>query len=246
MPHRSRSVATVATVAVVSSALALAACSGGSTPAASSPPATSSPTATASSPATAPDVATPVSDTRPAAPQTPSPAAGSSAVTGAAASSGPVGGTTNPAPVLVLEPDGVGVVSGASIRHLPFGTDVTTITNTLTSTVGPVTRTTQTECGQGARVQLSVQGFSALMNGVSFVGWTDSGRSTPRLTTANGIGVGSPLASIKGGFAGVTVTTGTLGPEWTTPDGTLGGLLDGTTVTSRMTSFYAGETCFFR
>jgi hypothetical protein len=149
--------------------------------------------------------------------------------------------------VLVLEPDGLGVVrSGASIRHLPFGTDLATITNTLTSIVGPVTRTTQTACGQGTRVQLSVEGFSALMNGAAFVGWVDSGRSTPRLTTANGIGVGSTLTSITAGFTGVTVTTDTLGPEWTTPDGALGGLLDGTAATSGMTDFYAGETCFFR
>ena len=104
----------------------------------------------------------------------------------------------------------------------------------------------QTECGQGARIQLSRQGFSALVKGAVFVGWVDSGRTTPRLATVNGIGVGSTLASIKAGFAGVTVTTDTLGPEWTTPDGTVGGLLDGTATTSRMTDFYAGETCFFR
>jgi hypothetical protein len=147
---------------------------------------------------------------------------------------------------LVLEPNGVGLVTGASIRHLPFGTDVTSLTRALTATIGPVSRTTQTECGQGPRIQLSRQGFSALVNGASFVGWVDSGRTTPRLTTVNGLGVGSTLASIKAGFAGVTVTTDSLGPEWTTPDGAVGGLLDGTATTSRMTDFYAGETCFFR
>lgn len=158
---------------------------------------------------------------------------------------GPASGTAA-AGSLVLEPDGLGVVNGASIRHLPFGTDVTTLTTALTATLGPVTRTTQTECGQGPRVQLTRQGFSALVDGASFVGWVDSGRTATRLTTVNGVGVGSTLGSVKAGFAGVTVTSGTLGPEWTTPDGGLGGLLDGTAPSSRMTDFYAGETCFFR
>jgi hypothetical protein len=150
------------------------------------------------------------------------------------------------APQLVLEPDGLGVLVGTSVRHLPFGTDIGAVTNALRSTLGTVTRTTQTECGQGARGQLSREGFSALFDGVAFVGWHDSGRVRPHLETMAGIGVGSTLASVRSVVADVQVTTDTLGPEWTAGEQGLGGLLDGTAPSSRVTQIYAGETCFFR
>jgi hypothetical protein len=146
----------------------------------------------------------------------------------------------------VLEPDGLGVLSGTSIRHLPFGTDILTLTRSLEATLGPVSRSSMTECGQGARVQLAGQGFSALFNGVGFVGWHDSGRVKPHLTTAAGLGVGSTLASVRSALADVEVTTDSLGPEWTSGAQGLGGLLDGTAATSKVTQIYAGETCFFR
>jgi hypothetical protein len=151
------------------------------------------------------------------------------------------------APQLVLEPDGLGLlVEASSVRHLPFGTDVVAVTTALDTTLGTMVRTTQTECGQGPRLQLSRDGFSALFDGVSFVGWHDSGRIRPPLTTAAGIGVGSTLASVRSVIADVTVTTDTLGPEWTAGELGLGGLLDGTAATSKVTQIYAGETCFFR
>jgi hypothetical protein len=151
------------------------------------------------------------------------------------------------APQLVLEPDGLGVLVGASsVRHLRFGTDLPTVTTALESTLGTLVRTTQTECGQGPRLQLSRDGFSALFAGVSFVGWHDSGRISPPLTTVAGIGVGSTLASVRSALADVAVTTDTLGPEWTAGELGLGGLLDGTAATSTVTQIYAGETCFFR
>jgi hypothetical protein len=149
--------------------------------------------------------------------------------------------------VLLLEPDGLGVLTGgSSIRHLPFGTDAETVTRTLTATLGPVTRTTLPECGQGPRTQLGSDGFTVLVDGSRIVGWTDDGRSRPRLTTAAGIGVGSTLAAVRDVIADVEVSTDTLGPEWFSAATTMGGLLDGTAAGSRITLVYAGETCFFR
>jgi hypothetical protein len=151
-------------------------------------------------------------------------------------------------PVLVLETDGLGaLVSGTSIRQLPFGsTTLSTVSTALTTTLGGRPRSsTSSECGQGPRTTLGRSGFSALFSGTTFVGWTDTGRTGRRLTTANGIGVGSALTALRQAYGPVTVTTDTLGPEFTLSSG-LGGLLDGTSGKSRITTLYAGETCFFR
>jgi len=237
MPRRSRSRSTA--VAALS-ALALTACSGGSSPtvAGASSPAGSVPAMSTTG--------TPVTGDATSAPAPASPGTATAVTTAPATTAPTAGGSGAAAVLLVLEPDGLGLATGASIRQLPFGSDVVTVTNALTRTIGPVTRTPQPECGQGPRVQVSGQGFSALFDGTKLVGWLDSGRTKAPLTTANGIGVGSTLARVRSSFAGVTVTTDSLGPEWTTADESFGGLLDGTAGTSRMTDFFAGETCFFR
>jgi hypothetical protein len=148
--------------------------------------------------------------------------------------------------VLILEPDGLGVVTGAaSIRQLPFGSDFTVVRNVLTATLGTLSSTSQTECGQGPRLQLARHGFTALFDGTRFVGWFDGGRSGLNLTTADGLGVGSTLGAVRSSAAGVKVTSDTLGPEFSSVGG-LGGLLDGTSNTSKVTSLWAGESCFFR
>jgi hypothetical protein len=141
--------------------------------------------------------------------------------------------------------DGLGVASGASIRQLPFGTDKATIRTVLTNTLGAPRATNQAECGQGPRTQLDRQGFSALFDGSKFVGWTDSGKGSVKLTTADGLGVGSTLAAVRASQSGVTVTTGSLGPEFTSSGG-LSGILDGTGANAHVTVLYAGESCFFR
>lgn len=183
----------------------------------------------------------PTSTTSAAASSSPTaPASTGSTVASSGASDGQAAGR------LVLETDGLGVLTGTSIRHITFGSDVKTLTLALEATVGPVTRQTLPECGQGARVQLARGGFSALVNGADFVGWTDSGRSTTTLTTVSGIGVGSTLAQVRAAYADVTVSEGSLGPEWYLSEEGLGGLLDGTDPTSKVSVVYAGETCFFR
>jgi len=245
----------VRAVIALSAALAatgvLAACSGGSTP---SPGAAPSASATTSGGAGSGTGATPSPATP--SPATPSPAATArpaTTVTGTGPSAPRPPGTpptTGAAGTLVLEADGLGVAVGASIRHLPFGTTTRAqVASLLASRLGTARVTTVRECGQGPRTQLSSGSLSALVDGARFVGWTLSpvrAGTQPvgaRLTTGDGIGLGSTLAGIRGTRT-VTVTTGTLGPEFTA--GTLGGLLDGTAPTARVTTLYAGETCFFR
>ncbi|MDQ1289250.1 MAG: hypothetical protein QG622_2816 [Actinomycetota bacterium] len=152
---------------------------------------------------------------------------------------------------LILESDGVGLLTGTSVRHYQFGTDLTILSNATSTILGSLSRTTQPTCGQGTRVQLDAKGFSALFSGSSFVGWTDTGTDDPHLTTLRGVGVGSSLATLRSRYPEVKVTDGTLGPEWIAKDGQpgeprIGGLLDSTSPTGKVTTIYAGETCLFR
>jgi hypothetical protein len=147
----------------------------------------------------------------------------------------------------VLQPDGVGVAVGdATIRQLPFaGTPAARVRTAVAAALGPLTLTRLPECGQGARTSAGRQGFSLLLDGARFVGWTDQGAPGRRLTTADGIGVGSTLAALRRSLGTVEVTAGSLGAEWTAAGG-LSGVLDGTSAGSRVTVISAGETCFFR
>jgi hypothetical protein len=196
---------------------------------------------------TSTDIATDSPATAPASPSAPD----SASQTPAGSASGPASGSASgpgaaDAPALVLEVDGLGVAVDASIRQLPFGTSRAVITTALTTTLGALKATVQSECGQGPRTQLDGQGLSVLFSGARFVGWTASGGTAGHLTTGDGIGVGSTLAKVRAQYPGIKVSTDSLGPEFTSEGGGLSGLLDGTAPTSKVTTIYAGETCFFR
>jgi peptidoglycan hydrolase-like protein with peptidoglycan-binding domain len=151
-----------------------------------------------------------------------------------------------PRPVIILEGDGLGFLTGrSSIRQVPFGANAATARQAVTTALGPLTVTALPDCGQGPRTSAARAGFSLLLDGRRFVGWTDQGAPGRRLTTADGLGIGSTLAQLRRSLGTVTVTRGTLGPEWTSGRG-LSGLLDGTRPTSRVTVIDSGETCFFR
>ncbi len=215
--------------------LALAACGSGSSGAAASSAATT-PAAPSSS---APAVTSSAAPSTPVRPSSPSKTARPSTTRT----------TTKPVarPVLVLESDGLGYVVGdAAIRHLPFGSDATAVVTAVgTALGGSLTRNDLPECGQGPRSSAGRAGFSVLLDGTKFVGWTDQGAKGRRLTTADGLGVGSTLRDITAGRPGTTTSEGSVGTEFVDADG-FGGILAGASPTSRATLVYAGETCFFR
>ena len=219
---------------VLAACAALAACGGGS-----------STTAGASSQAAEPSTSSaPAVTTTTPAPSTSSPAPATS-TSAATTSSAPA---TKPAPavVLVLEPDGLGYVAGgAAVKHLSFGSDATTVKNVVAKALGKPAVNDLPECGQGPRSSAVRAGFTVLLDGATFVGWSDQGAKGRTLTTLDGLGVGSTFADVKASRPGVTATSGTLGPEFTDTDG-FGGILTGTSPKSRVTLLYAGETCFFR
>lgn len=237
--------APIATSLVTVLTLALSACGADGSPSVSTPTsrtATVTPDAIPETPSTVPEITAKASGGT----------TGVSAVSRTRVAAAPPARSAAPGEtLLILEPDGVGLLQGTSVRHLTFGAPMGTVSTALSATLDPLSRSSQAACGQGARIQLSGQGFSALFDGAQFVGWVDTGRTKKKLTTMNGVGVGTTLATLQSRSPSVEVTEGSLGPEWTMPAGesdlpSLGGLLDGTAPTSEITAIYAGETCFFR
>jgi len=218
-----------ATLAAVT-LFALTGCSGGSsTGTAASPGSAAAPTTqAASSPAPEPSSSPPQPSPTPSPSPSPSPTAGFQ-------------------PQLILEPDGLGFLVGpASIRHLTFAdTSADAIRTALAHVLGTLKTQPLPECGQGARTSLSRDGFSVLLSGTKFVGWTDQGSKGITLTTAIGLGIGSTLAQVKQAEGAVTLDNATLGPEFFKENG-ISGFLTGLKDTSKVTAVYAGETCFFR
>ena len=151
-------------------------------------------------------------------------------------------------PVLTLEPGGLGVrVGSGRIRHLPFGTSSTRVTAAIKSALGAGKILLDPECGQGPRSTYQVKGFARLLNGKKLVGWTDQGTPGRRLRAADGTGVGITLGRLRQLHPSqITVTRDSLGPEFAHAGRGIDGLLSGTSRTSRVTTLFAGETCFFR
>ncbi len=163
---------------------------------------------------------------------------------------GPTASPSTPAGTLVLSlrADGLAVLNpdGSTASTLLFDhASDGQVDLALEQTIGLTERTRLDECGQGPRVALGRDRFSALFAEGRFVGWSDAGGTTPRLSALNGIAVGSTLATVREAQPAVQVTTDTLGPEFSSENG-ISGLLDGTTPTSKATLIYAGESCFFR
>lgn len=226
--------------AVVLAALGLAACTSSEEPAPASTSVTISPASSGGSSASAGSgTMTPTPAASPS-PIAPSPATAPSATTTAATA----------APILVLRPDGLDLVStsGARLSRIDFGTATSTqVDKALALALGGTApkREDLPECGQGARKSARVDRFSVLYDGTSFVGWTDQGVKGHRLTAANGLGIGSTLAQVKAAQPDTTTMNDSLGPEFFSETG-ISGMLDGLKASSKVTLTYAGETCFFR
>jgi hypothetical protein len=58
--------------------------------------------------------------------------------------------------------------------------------------------------------------------------------------------VGRTRAQLEAFGTAFTFSSGTLGEEFSSENSGFGGLLEGTTKTAKVTTVYAGETCFFR
>jgi hypothetical protein len=130
------------------------------------------------------------------------------------------------------------------VRHLPFGTPADVVRAGVARALGPLTTTTLPDCGQGPRTASTVRGFTVLVDGTRFVGWTDQGAPGRHLSTMNGVGVGSTLTQLRGELTDVRVERTTLGIEWLSASG-LHGLLTSAAAAGRVTVVYGGEVCSF-
>ena len=130
-------------------------------------------------------------------------------------------------------------VSSTSV--LPLGTDAATVRAATDRALGEGGERPTPDCGPDSSTVQHERLF-LLLQGGEFVGWTTG---SPGLTTGGGIGVGSTLADLRAALPGVTVTEGTLGPEWST-EGGLAGFLDGTDESSLVNSVAAGVRCLAR
>lgn len=105
------------------------------------------------------------------------------------------------------------------------------------------------ECGQGHAI-----GYAKFRGGVElsfvggkFVGWTLDYGGNRKLRMANGVGLGTTVATLQRLMPNVFIDSGNeegggIGPGFTLDDGP-NGWLDGTMMTSKVMSMYAGETC---
>ena len=144
-----------------------------------------------------------------------------------------------------LDPEGVRLVepeSGAS-SLLSFGTARSQAVAVLDRGFGaaPEEQTLNAECGAGPILHVRWRnGFVGLFQEDDFLGWTVL---EPGLSTADGIGIGSPRTTVESSRT-IEVEETTLGTEFSAGD--LGGLFESAAPDAPVTALWAGLTCLFR
>jgi hypothetical protein len=223
MQHRS----TRLSVLVLAAAGALAGC--GSNQAATTTttaPATSTSTSTTTAPTTTSAPATTPSTTTASTPTT--------TVAGAK-------------PIVVLEAGGLGfLVGSSSIRHLPFAsTDKATIRTALVNALGAPVKEQDQSCGSGPIHSMRWAAITVYVGSDKLVGWFVSAGATPKTTSADGIGIGTTLATLRKAHPDVKVEKTSLGDEWSV--GTdLGGTLTKNASTGTINAIFSGDACIAR
>jgi len=145
---------------------------------------------------------------------------------------------------LALDPEGVRLfhtVSGAS-RLIAFGTTRTEAQRAISaaSKAEPLEQEDSPDCG--AAFARWPGGLQAWFRDGKFSGWS-VGPDSVALSTAGGLHPGSTRAELDAAVRATRVPS-TLGVEFSA--GALGGLLDGTGPTARVSQLWAGTTCLAR
>lgn len=146
-------------------------------------------------------------------------------------------------PVLVLQGGGLGLLaSDSSVQILAFGTAAPDLVRqAVEGAVGPMTSAART-CAAGPRTALTADGFTLLLDGAHFVGWTELGAADRSLTTADGLAKGSPLQALKSALPDVQVANGPTGTTWTSATG-LSGTLSSPDPTATVSAISGGQSC---
>lgn len=180
-----------------------------------------------STPAAAAGPAAPTATAEPAAPATPAAAAASGAV--------------------ALDQEGLRLVSDTgSTRLVAFGVPTADAVAALSSVLGaPADRSTNSECGAGPTEFVSwPNDLDALFLDGKFSGWSLGSRSDGKVTTMDGIGVGSTRQQLTESFGNLTVEASTLGIEFTAGD--IAGILDKDGPAGKVETIWGGTSCVFR
>ena len=146
-------------------------------------------------------------------------------------------------PVLVLQGGGLGLLaSDSSVQILGFGTAAPDVVRqAVEGAVGPMTSAART-CAAGPRTALTADGFTVLLDGAHFVGWTELGAADRSLSTADGLAKGSPLQALKSALPDVQVANGPTGTTWTSATG-LSGTLSSPDPTATVSAISGGQSC---
>lgn len=152
-------------------------------------------------------------------------------------------------PLVALDQEGLRLVAGdtGSTRLLAFDRPSDEAVTALTGALGaPKSRSTNSECGAGPIDFVEwANGLQVMSQGGKFVGWSFDGRGTgAKLTTMDGVGVGSSRAELKAALPSATVEESTLGQEFTAGD--YSGILSGPGADAKIEAIWAGVNCVFR
>jgi hypothetical protein len=140
-----------------------------------------------------------------------------------------------------LRPDGIG--------SLRIGRDsANDVINGLTSLLGAANLDGPVACESGSdrTVRWTAIDLTVVFNKGVWAGYLYNAKRQPPLTTANGLTIGTSLGVLKAKYpSGLQIFTGSLGPEFSAPDG-LRGFASGTTDSATITQLGAGDICAFR
>jgi hypothetical protein len=139
---------------------------------------------------------------------------------------------------------------GQGARKLPFGTPRAKAIELVASKLGPTIKTgVYPECGDGKPLGYANfrGGLQLSFSNAKFVGWTLDGKSDVRNKMANGVGIGTTVATLQKLVPDVFIDPGEqenggLGPGFQS-DTWPSGWLDGARSNSKIVSMYSGTTC---
>lgn len=140
--------------------------------------------------------------------------------------------------------------AGQAMRTLSFGTPRATAIALVSGQLGPAIKTgVYPECGDGKPLGYADYrgGIQLTFSNAKFVGWTLDAKGDVRNKAANGIGIGTTVATLRKMVPDVFVDPGEqenggLGPSFQS-DTWLSGWLDGARPNSKIVSMYSGQTC---
>ena len=142
---------------------------------------------------------------------------------------------------LELRPDGIGALR---IRR----DSANDVINTFTGFFGAAQLDGAVACDSGSdrTVRWTAVDLTLVFNKGEWAGYLYLAKQPPPLTTTNGLTIGTTVGVLKSKYpSGLQIFTGSLGPEFSAPDG-LRGFTSGTADSATITQLGAGDICAFR